>query len=170
MRSRWAAAIGSGAFFAVAPFVVAGLIPPWITGWRMSPPLLGWSGMRWLGIALIGAGAVALVDAFARFVRQGRGTPAPVLPTETLVISGPYRHVRNPMYIAVVAVIVGQALLLGTPRLLGYALLVGLAFQLFVLTYEEPTLRRQFGAQYDRYCQGVRRWWPRITPWSSTGG
>jgi protein-S-isoprenylcysteine O-methyltransferase Ste14 len=113
----------------------------------------------------VAAGAAVLVHAFTRFVVEGLGTPAPVAPTAHLVVSGLYRYVRNPMYVAVVAVIAGQALLLWEPVLLTYAAVVGLAFVLFVLGYEQPTLRRQFGASYDAYRRAVPAWWPRLRPW-----
>jgi len=165
VRSIRAAAAGSALFFLVAPVFVAGLVPRWLTGWKMSAPLLGWTGFRFVGVVLILAGTAVLVDAFARFVRHGRGTPAPPLPTEKLVMTGLYRHVRNPMYLGVLSAILGQALLLGSTGLFGYAAFVALAFHLFVVSYEEPTLRARFGARYDRYCSEVRRWWPRASPW-----
>ena len=96
-----------------------------------------------------------------RFVRQGRGTPAPVAPPERLIANGLYRYVRNPMYIGVLAMIFGQALFLGSRGILLYGLGMALAFHLFVVLYEEPTLRWQFGAEYETYCQRVPRWLPR---------
>jgi protein-S-isoprenylcysteine O-methyltransferase Ste14 len=105
------------------------------------------------------------VSAFVRFVVQGFGTPAPVAPTQQLVVGGPYRHVRNPMYLAVTAVIVGQALALGQPALLLYAIAVGAAMAAFAHGYEEPALHRQFGAQYETYRRAVPAWWPRRHPW-----
>jgi protein-S-isoprenylcysteine O-methyltransferase Ste14 len=159
------AAAGSAIFFAVAPGTVAGLVPWWLTGWRLRHPLAYWVPLRVLGILLVAAGAAVLVHAFTRFVVEGLGTPAPVAPTAHLVVSGLYRYVRNPMYVAVVAVIAGQALLLWEPVLLTYAAVVALAFVLFVLGYEQPTLRRQFGASYDAYRRAVPAWWPRLRPW-----
>ena len=103
------------------------------------PPLLGFEPVRWLGGALILLGAVILLDSFARFALQGRGTPAPIYPTATLVVSGAYRYVRNPMYLAVMALIAGQGLLIGSLPLLIYALAFGIVTHLFVLAYEEPT-------------------------------
>jgi protein-S-isoprenylcysteine O-methyltransferase Ste14 len=132
---------------------------------RFAPPFLGLQAVRWLGGALLLAGLAVLVDCFRRFALEGRGTPAPVAPTETLVVSGPYRHVRNPMYVAVLAVIAGQALLFGSVPLLVYTAVVWAAFHLFVLTYEEPTLRRRHGDSYRLYQRAVGRWWPRLTPW-----
>jgi protein-S-isoprenylcysteine O-methyltransferase Ste14 len=119
-----------------------------------------------VGGALVVAGAAVLFDSFARFALQGLGTPAPVFPTRHLVITGLYRYVRNPMYVAVVAVIGGQGSLLGNIRVLEYGVLVWLAFHLFVLAYEEPTLRASFGREYEAFCAGVPRWIPRLSPWS----
>ena len=116
------------------------------------------------GAVLTAAGVVVLVQAFARFVREGLGTPAPVAPTETLVVGGLYRYVRNPMYLAVLATIVGQALLLGQPILLGYAFVVWIAFASFVRFYEEPHLTRRFGESYRAYRAAVPAWVPRVRP------
>jgi protein-S-isoprenylcysteine O-methyltransferase Ste14 len=106
------------------------------------------------------------LHAFARFVVEGLGTPAPVAPTEQLVVGGLYRYVRNPMYLAVGATIIGQAMILGHAGLLLYALLFGAVVAAFVHLYEEPTLTRQFGAEYDAYKRAVPRWGPRRRPWS----
>ena len=97
-----------------------------------------------------------------RFVVEGLGTPAPVAPTEKLVVGGLYRYVRNPMYLAVAATIVGQALVLGRPVLFLYAAVFGAVVWAFVHWYEEPTLRRQFGDEYDAYRREVPGWWPRF--------
>jgi protein-S-isoprenylcysteine O-methyltransferase Ste14 len=159
------AAAGSAIFFVLAPGVVAGLIPWWLTGWRAREPLPYWAPLRVAGVALLAAGVVVLVHAFVRFVVEGAGTPAPVAPTQELVVGGLYRYVRNPMYLAVVAAIVGQALVLGQPALLLYAGAVGATTSAFVHWYEEPTLARQFGAQYEAYRRAVPAWWPRRHPW-----
>jgi len=158
--------IGSVIFLGIAPGVVAGWIPYTLSRWHMEPPFLGVQAGRWIGGALVMVGFAVLVDSFARFALEGKGTPAPVAPTETLVVSGLYRHVRNPMYLAVVAAILGQALLFGSVSLLTYAAVVWGLFHLFVLAYEEPTLRRRFGDSYRVYQQGVGRWWPRLRPWN----
>ena len=118
-----------------------------------------------LGALLVAAGAVVLVDAFVRFVVEGIGTPAPVAPTQRLVGGGLYRFVRNPMYLAVGATIVGQALLLGRPILLLYAAAFAVVVFAFVRGYEEPTLARQFGSEYEDYRRAVPGWWPRLRPW-----
>jgi protein-S-isoprenylcysteine O-methyltransferase Ste14 len=125
----------------------------------------GMGSVRWLGAALIAVGVPLLLDSFARFALQGRGTPAPVLPTEHLVVSGLYQYFRNPMYVGVVTVVLGQGLVIGSLPVLGYGALLGLTFHLFVLAYEEPSLRRSFGAEYRRYCRNVSRWIPRLRPW-----
>jgi protein-S-isoprenylcysteine O-methyltransferase Ste14 len=166
-RERAKAALGSLLFLAVAPGVVAGLLPWWLTGWRSAggvpPPV--WAA----GLVLLAAGVAVLLHAFARFVGEGVGTPAPVAPTRHLVVGGLYRYVRNPMYVAVAATIVGQAAILGRPILLLYALAFGAAVAAFVHFYEEPTLARRFGAEYDEYRRAVPAWWPRRRPWSPEG-
>ena len=159
---RAKAALGSLVFLLIAPGVVAGLIPWSLTGWEAEPAA---PAIRAAGVALVALGAGFLLHAFGRFVIEGIGTPAPVAPTEHLVVGGVYRYVRNPMYLAVGATIVGQALLLGRPELLGYAAIFGAAVFCFVRLYEEPTLAEQFGPRYDAYRRAVPRWLPRRTPW-----
>ena len=167
---RWFAAVGSAVFFVLVPGVVAGLVPWLLTGWHSRDPLPFWAPVRVLGIALIATGLIALVQAFARFVSEGLGTPAPVAPPQQLVIGGLYRYVRNPMYLAVVAIIVGQALALGQLELLPYAVVVAFAFISFVRTYEEPNLQEKFGPAYDAYRRAVPGWWPRRHPWVPRAG
>jgi protein-S-isoprenylcysteine O-methyltransferase Ste14 len=157
--------LGSFLFFLAAPGTVAGWLPYAITGWRAGPALAGLEPGRAVGAVLIALAGIALVECFARFAVIGRGVPAPVAPTQTLVVSGLYRYCRNPMYIAVVTAIVGQALLFGSVALLGYAVGIWLLFHLFVLAYEEPTLARQF-TNYSRYRRHVPRWIPRLRPWT----
>jgi protein-S-isoprenylcysteine O-methyltransferase Ste14 len=159
------AAAGSAVFFAIAPGVVAGLVPWWLTGWRVRGPLAHWAPVRLAGLIMLILGGIVLIRAFARFVAEGHGTPAPVAPTEHLVVGGLYRYVRNPMYLAVVACIAGQALMLGQPVLLGYAAAVWITVAAFVRWYEEPALTRLFGAQYEAYRKGVPAWRPRTRPW-----
>ncbi len=161
---RAAAAAGSAVFFVVAPGFVAGLVPRWITRWQVKQPLPYWLPLRALGAALLACGAAVLIHAFARFVAEGAGTPAPVAPPQRLVVGGLYRHVRNPMYLAILATIVGQALVLGQPTLLLYAAAVFVAFAAFVHGYEEPVLSRRFGARYEAYRRAVPAWWPRLRP------
>jgi len=161
---RSLAVLGSAVFLVLAPGIVAGLAPWWISRGGADTVSLGWP-LQGLGVLLIVAGALVLLDSFARFALQGLGTPAPVFPTKHLVVTGLYRHVRNPMYAAVMAVILGQSLLLGNARVLGYGALVWLGFHLFVLVYEEPALRRTYGSEYEEFCAHVPRWIPRGGAW-----
>lgn len=162
MRRLWAI-LGSFLFLCAAPGIVAGLIPWWISGWERASPLFAYAPV--LGAGLIAVGAVGLLDSFGRFAIGGLGTPAPLFPTRRLVVTGLYRWVRNPMYVAVAALIFGQGLYFGDIRLLGYGFLAWCACHLFVLLNEEPTLRRRFPDDYPAYCAAVPRWWPRLTPW-----
>jgi protein-S-isoprenylcysteine O-methyltransferase Ste14 len=162
---RPTAAVGSALFFLLAPGMVAGLIPWLLTHWQAREPLPYWAPMRVFGGILLLAGLIALIRAFVRFVVEGFGTPAPVAAPERLVVGGVYRYVRNPMYVAVLVVIVGQALLLGRLRLLLYAAAAWLVVAAFVRWYEEPTLTRRFGADYEAYRRAVPAWWPRLRPW-----
>jgi len=161
---RGAAAIGSSLFMALAPGTVAGLVPWWLTGWRGHP---WWPPAPVFGGALVLAGGVVLVQAFARFVVEGLGTPAPVAPTQHLVVGGLYRYVRNPMYLAVVAVILGQALLFGRLVLVVYAAVVGALMWAFATWYEEPALASKFGQEYEQYRSAVPGWRPRLRPWTA---
>ena len=160
--TRARAAVGSVLFLFVAPGVFAGLVPWLMTDWSTDA---WWPPARVLGGVMIGAGLAVLLWAFIRFVVEGIGTPAPVAPPERLVVGGAYRYVRNPMYLAVAALVLGQALLLGQPELLLYALAFCIAVAAFVHAYEEPQLSRRFGAQYEAYRRAVPRWRPRRTPW-----
>ena len=153
------AVAGTAGFLVIAPGVVAGLGPWWLTRWQAGAP---WPvPVRVAGAVVTAAGAAALSGAFAQFALEGRGTPAPPAPTGQLVVRGLYRYVRNPMYLAVLAVIAGQALLLGRPVLLAYAAIVGLACVAFVYGYEQPVLARRYGARYEAYRRAVPGWYPR---------
>ena len=123
---------------------------------------------RLIGLLLIAIGLPILLDSFARFAFQGLGTPAPVFPTRHLVVSGLYQYVRNPMYIAVVSLILGQGLFFGSVSVLEYGVAVWVAFHLFVLIYEEPTLRGSYGHEYLEFCEHVPRWIPGVRPWKPT--
>ena len=160
--TRARAALGSLVFLVVAPGVVAGLVPWWLTGWESTDP--PWP-LRIVGALLLVAAVLVLLQAFARFVTEGLGTPSPTAPTERLVVGGLYRYVRNPMYLAVAATIVGQALLLGQWILLAYAAAFLVTVASFVHWYEEPTLHGRYGAEYDAYRSAVPGWWPRRRPW-----
>ena len=159
------AIVGSAVFLVIAPGFVAGLAPWWISRWRLETPFFGIPLFRLAGGILIILGVIGLLDSFVRFAVQGLGTPAPVFPTRRLVVTGLYRYVRNPMYVSVVSTILGQGLILGNVTLLEYGGLVWLLFHLFVLAYEEPTLRSSFGFEYKLFSTEVPRWIPRVTPW-----
>jgi protein-S-isoprenylcysteine O-methyltransferase Ste14 len=118
-----------------------------------------------VALLLIVPGVLVLLDAFVRFARAS-GTPAPIAPTRHLVVVGPYRYVRNPMYLAVVAIILGQAILFGSWGVMLWAIAVAAAVALFVYTYEQPTLERDYGDEYARYRANVRAWVPRLRPWN----
>lgn len=165
MMRRVLAILGSALFLVIAPGIVAGVAPWWITKWSVQAPLFGFLPTRVLGILLVVAGLSVLLESFARFAWQGLGTPAPAFPPHHLVVKGLYRHVRNPMYFAVVSVIFGESMIFGNSDLLVYGALVWLACHLFVLLYEEPNLRKTFGAEYEVFCANVPRWIPRISPW-----
>jgi protein-S-isoprenylcysteine O-methyltransferase Ste14 len=164
VAGRIEATVGSLVFLIVAPGVVAGLIPWLISGWQPLPTGGGPGALRWLGLIPIAAGLAVVAEAFARFAWVGRGTPAPVAPTRTLVVSGFYRFVRNPMYLAVAALIFGQAVLFASLGVALYGIVIALAFDTFVRLYEEPTLREAYGDEYLAYCAAVPRWIPRLRP------
>ena len=164
VRKSWAA-VGSLIFLVVEPGTVAGLGPWLITGWVTREAPMPSAPLRVLGAVLVILGAAALLHAFGRFVLEGLGTPAPVAPPERLVVGGLYCYVRNPMYVAVLATIIGQALLLLQPVLLIYAAVVAALMATFVYGYEEPTLGERFGAEYDAYRRAVPAWVPRLRAW-----
>lgn len=163
MRATSAIA-GSVIFLAVAPGVVAGLLP-WLLTDRYRLPWSRLPGFVPVGWLLVVAGIAILLHAFARFALEGRGTPAPVAPTERLVVGGIYRHVRNPMYVAVLSIVLGQALLFSSWTVAAYLVIAAAAMISFVRLYEEPTLARRYGDEYEAYRRAVPGWLPRLTPW-----
>jgi protein-S-isoprenylcysteine O-methyltransferase Ste14 len=162
---RAAAILGSALFLVIAPGTVAGLVPWWISRWKFQPAFPGQVPLPIAGALLIIAALAVLLDSFARLALEGFGTPAPVFPTRRLIVTGLYRYVRNPMYLAVFSIILGQSLLFGNVRVLEYGALVWLAFHLFVLLYEELAMRRLFPRDYAVFSKYVHRWIPRLTPW-----
>lgn len=141
------------------------VVVPWLllrgqpsTDFRLDLPAV-------VGATLAIAGAAVLLACIRDFAVSGRGTLAPVDPPRKLVRVGLYRHVRNPMYLGVLLALVGEALFFESAVLGFYAAVVALAFHLFVVLLEEPTLRSSFGADYDRYRASVPRWIPRLRPW-----
>lgn len=145
-------------FTMVAPGTVTVLIPYLL----LEPDAkLNMAGGRLLGILPIGLGALTYCSCAWRFAFEGFGTPAPIDPPKVLVAKGLYRLVRNPMYVGVGLVLLGESIFFASPRLLVYALCAGLISHLFVVFCEEPTLKKKFGAQYSEYCRAVPRWIPR---------
>jgi protein-S-isoprenylcysteine O-methyltransferase Ste14 len=153
-------------FLVLAPGTVIGLLPWLLTGWRWRTAAQPWVAVRVVGALLLLAGVSFVISSFVRFVIEGLGTPAPVAPPTRLVVGGVYRYIRNPMYVAVTAAIVGQALLLLQPVLLVLAAVTLAAMVAFVRFYEEPDLTRRFGDDYARYRAAVPGWWPRLHPWT----
>ena len=123
---------------------------------------MGLGGWRSAGFPVALLGLVTYVPCVREFVVRGRGTPSFFDPPRKLVGGGLYRYVRNPMYVTFGAILVGEALLLDSAVLLGYVLVCGLAAHLFIIFYEEPTLRSSFGENYVSYCRRVPRWIPRV--------
>lgn len=165
VRGKAGPLLGSLVFFVVAPGTIVGAIPYVLTQWRAQPAFFGLVWLRVPGAIMLAGGVAVLVDSFLRFALEGRGTPAPIVPPNQLVVSGLYLYVRNPMYVALLAIVLGQALVLGSTTLAWYAAILWAHFHLFVRLYEEPALRKRFGRSYEVYAANVRRWLPRLTPW-----
>jgi protein-S-isoprenylcysteine O-methyltransferase Ste14 len=157
---NWGAILKTLLFTILVPGTVAGWVP-----WRLrgNSPVTDNPALRWTAILLIAVGvAIYMHTAFWGFAVGGNGTPAPFAPAKKLVVEGLHRYVRNPMYLGVALVVLGQAVLVRSWRILEYLALVLLAAHLFVVFYEEPTLQRQFGSQYEEYRTRVPRWRPRF--------
>jgi protein-S-isoprenylcysteine O-methyltransferase Ste14 len=145
-------------FVVLLPGGATVLVPYWILRGRGLP--IGWGVPELLALLPIGAGAAILLRCVWDFARRGRGTLAPIDPPRTLVVSGLYRYVRNPMYVGVVTMLIGEAALFRSGGLLLWAALFFTMSHLFVLVYEEPTLSRRFGESYQGYRRAVGRWLP----------
>lgn len=152
-------ALKSLLFLIVAPGVVAGYIPLALLR-RGAQIETGF--FAYLAFPLWTIGGIILLWSFWNFLTQGRGTPAPIDPPKELVATGFYRYVRNPMYVGVLAMILGHFLWFGYWNLLIYTIIVFFAFHTFVTYYEEPTLKSNFGAAYEEYRKKVPRWIPRL--------
>jgi protein-S-isoprenylcysteine O-methyltransferase Ste14 len=153
------------AFTLLAPGGVC-VLAPWLILRGNTTKLFEQPGaLQWLGILLALIGICIYGWTVSDFVLIGEGTPAPVFPTRQLVVTGLYRYVRNPMYLGVLSVLIGESCCFESAWLLLYAGMVCTAFSLFVIYYEEPTLLRKYGSSYSKYCQRVRRWIPRLIPY-----
>ena len=157
------AAVASAAFFLAAPGTVVGLVPWLITRWEIADSTPMWQVV--VGAVLIVVGLVPPVHAFAQFVKAG-GTPMPIAPTQRLVVTGFNRFVRNPMYLGLTIANLGQALLFGSWTLVAWAATFWILTASFVHFYEEPTLVRTYGSEYEDYRRNVRAWLPRLRPWT----
>ncbi|HEY8185049.1 MAG TPA: isoprenylcysteine carboxylmethyltransferase family protein [Pyrinomonadaceae bacterium] len=148
-------------FTFLVPGSVTVLIPYWLLSSPSAPPPMQLGVFRYLGVLPILIGAAFYFWCAWDFTFTGRGTPAPIDPPKELVARGLYRYVRNPMYVGVLSILFGEALLFASQRLFVYAGIVFVCFFLFVVLYEEPTLRQRFGESYRQYCRNVPRWIPR---------
>ena len=159
MRRAFWPLVNTILFTILVPGTVAVLIPAWLVGGIRRTDC---GVLAWLGAIVSACGATVYLRCAWEFAVRGLGTPAPILPTQFLVTTALHRHVRNPMYIGVALVIVGEAALFGSLPVLVYAAAMLSIAHIFVVFYEEPTLRRQFGKSYEEYVQSVPRWLPRL--------
>lgn len=149
-------------FTVLVPGTVAGWIPYYLRASPGSRGSISLGSFRYAGLAAMLIGALIYLWCAWDFTFSGKGTPAPIDPPKELVVRGLYKYVRNPMYIGVLSLVLGQAIWFESARLFEYAALLFLLFSAFVFLYEEPALRRKFGESYRRYCQMVPRWIPRL--------
>ncbi|MFQ5666330.1 MAG: methyltransferase family protein [Candidatus Binatia bacterium] len=149
-------------FTVLIPGTVAVYVPLLIASDASPPPDFPWTIRRYAAIAPLMTGAALYFRCLWEFATFGRGTPAPIDAPKRLVIRGPYRYVRNPMYVGVLLVIAGWVVYFASATLLLYAAAVAAVVHLFIVFYEEPTLRSTFGADYERYTSEVNRWLPRL--------
>jgi protein-S-isoprenylcysteine O-methyltransferase Ste14 len=147
-------------FTFLVPGTVTILIPYWLLSSRFAPPPMPLGIFRYCGVPLILIGASIYSWCAWDFTFAGRGTPAPIDPPKELVVRGLYRYVRNPMYIGVLSILLGEALFFAAQRLFVYTAVAFILYYLIVLLYEEPVLRQKFGESYRKYCQVVPRWLP----------
>lgn len=157
------AAVASAAFFLVAPGTVVGVVPWLITRWEIADSTPKWQIV--IGALLIVVSLIPPVHAFSQFVKAG-GTPMPIAPTQRLVVTGFNRFVRNPMYLGLTIVNLGQALLFSSWVLVAWAAGFWILTASFVHWYEEPALVREYGEEYQTYRRNVHRWLPRLQPWT----
>ena len=155
-------ALKTSLFTILVPGTVTVLVPYLLltSGFQLFPMENG--AWRILGLPPVLLGALTYLWCAWDFTFTGRGTPAPIDPPKELVVKGLYRYVRNPMYVGITLILTGEALLFESAVLVLYAGLLLVCAHLFIVYYEEPTLRRLFGASYESYCKSVPRWIPRL--------
>ena len=149
-------------FSILVPGTVVGIVPYLLQTHGPELPAIGLGSMRYIGVIPLIGGLLFYIASAWNFIERGKGTPAPIDPPKLLVTSGPYRCVRNPMYLGGVLILLGEALLFASILLLLYLCFIWLAFHLFIVFYEEPHLRKVFGTEYKEYCRNVKRWVPDI--------
>jgi protein-S-isoprenylcysteine O-methyltransferase Ste14 len=161
---RWATAVASLAVGAAFFSLWFWLLPRWL---GFSVEIAGTAYWRWLAALPSVLGFAVALRCVWDFGWTGRGTPVPIAPPQRLVAVGVYRYVRNPMYLGFAAGWIGLWIVFGhaSKAAIAAVLAVALAIHLFVVFYEEPTLRGKFGADYEQYGQNVHRWWPRVRGW-----
>jgi len=165
--TQWLTAIGSLAVGALFFALWFWLLPRWL---GFSIDTVGSARWRWLAAVPSVLGFAVALRCVWDFGWTGRGTPAPMVPPQRLVVVGFYRYVRNPMYVGFAAGWIGLWIVSGHANLTAIAAVAAVAvgIHLFVVFYEEPTLRGKFGPAYERYCENVRRWWPRLRGWNQS--
>ena len=147
-------------FTVLIPGTVTVILPYWLRRSALELYPVGESNWRYAGLAPMAMGIAIYFWCAWDFIFTGRGTPAPIDPPKELVVRGLYRYTRNPMYVGIFSILVGEAILFHSSTLLLYALLVLLGFHLWTMYYEEPILRKTFGDSYAHYCARVPRWMP----------
>jgi protein-S-isoprenylcysteine O-methyltransferase Ste14 len=147
-------------FTVLVPGTVTIVIPAWLLSSRSGPTPLELGVVRYSGVLPILLGAAMYAWCAWDFTFAGKGTPAPIDPPKELVVRGLYRYVRNPMYVGILSILIGEALFFQSGVLFEYAIIVFISFHLFVVLFEEPILKRKFGDSYQRYRQAVPRWLP----------
>ena len=152
-------ALKTSFFMLLVPGLLLGVLPAWLMA--ADTALFSFGLFRWLAFPLWLIGAAAMLWCAWDFTVKGRGTPAPIDPPRELVVSGLYRYVRNPMYDGALLVLFGHVLWFPSLSLLVCPIIFFVSFHLFVVLYEEHTLRKTFGAAYEAYCRSVPRWIPR---------
>ena len=153
-------------FTLLLPGVFLVLVPYFLLSWSGDGFTVDIGSFRYFGVLPVLLGVLIYIQCAWSFISLGKGTPAPVDPPKELVVKGLYKHVRNPMYLGVLFLLIGEVIFFGSLLLILYTVLVFLCFHLFVVVYEESHLRASFGGTYSRYCNSVPRWIPR---WRKTG-